>query len=70
MNKPVKRVSLLEDALSDLMEAEYILSAIAKKDVLHALTTEQRQRYNDVLSRLHALVYEVSQDTAREQTAA
>ena len=70
MKKPVKRAILLEDALSDLMEAEYILSAIAKKDGVRALTTKQRQRYNDVLSRLHALVYEVSQETAQEQSAA
>ena len=44
LKKPVKRVILLEEALSDLMEAEYILSTIESWDVFQSFTdTSQEQ---------------------------
>ena len=69
MKKPVKRVILLEDALSELMEAEDILAAIETKDVFQAFTPKQKQDYYDALSRLRGLIHNESGDTSPEQTA-
>jgi hypothetical protein len=42
MKKPVQRVSLLEDVLSDLMEVEDILLKLELKEKLQPLTAKQR----------------------------
>ena len=69
MKKPVKRVILLEEALSDLMEAEYILSTIESRDVFQSFTDTQKRHYHEVLSRLRDLTHDISQDTSQEQLA-
>ena len=69
MKKPVKRVMLLEEALSDLMEAELILSSVERRDVFQAFTPKQKQDYHEALSRLRVLIEKVSGDASQEQMA-
>ena len=64
MKKPVQRVSLLEDVLSDFMEVEDILLKLELKDKLQPLTANQRQLYKDIMERLRELV----RDLAKEVT--
>jgi hypothetical protein len=45
MKKPVKRVNLLENVLSDLLEVEDILLKVELKKELEPLSAKQRQLY-------------------------
>ena len=69
MKKPVRRVILLEEAFSELMEAETILASVQRRDVFKAFTPKQKQDYQEALSRLRVLIEKVSGDTSQEQMA-
>jgi hypothetical protein len=49
MKKPVQRVSLLEDALSDFFEVEDVLVKLELKNKLQPLTAKQMQLYKKFL---------------------
>ena len=70
MKKPVQRVSLLEDVLSDFFEVEDVLVKLELKNELQPLTAKQMQLYKEILARLRELVRDVTNDVAREHRAA
>jgi len=70
MKKPVERVSLLEDVLSDFFEVEDVLVKLELKNKLQPLTAKQMQMYKEILSRLRELVRDVTKDVAQEHRAA
>jgi|GraSoiStandDraft_4_1057263.scaffolds.fasta_scaffold1114933_1 hypothetical protein len=70
MKKPVERVSLLEDVLSDFFEVEDILVKLELKNDLQPLTAKQMQLYKEILARLRELVRDVTKEVAQEHRAA
>ena len=70
MKKPVERVSLLEDVLSDSFEVEDALVKLERKNKLQPLTAKQMQMYKEILARLRELVRDVTKDVAQEHRAA
>jgi hypothetical protein len=70
MKKPVKRVSLLEDVLSDFFDVENILMKSELKNELQPLTSKQKQLYSEVVARLRELVRDLTKDVEQEHRAA
>ena len=70
MKKPVKRVSLLENVLSDLLEAEDILLNLELTKGLEPLTAKQRRLYKETLAGVRELVRDLTKDVAQEHRAA
>ena len=50
MKKPIKRVTLLEDVLSDFLEVEGILTKLQILEALQ-LTAKQMQLYKEIVAR-------------------
>ena len=69
MKKPIKRVSLLEDVLSDLLEVEGILSKLQIVEALQ-LTAKQMRLYKEIVARVNELVMDLTNDVAQEHDAA
>ena len=70
MKKPVKRVNLLENVLSDFLEVEDILLKVELKKELEPLSAKQRQLYKETLASLSELVRDLTKDVAQEHRAA
>lgn len=70
MKKPVQRVILLEDVLSDILEVEDLLLQLELKDELQPLNSKQIQLYKEITQRVHELVRDVTSDVANEHRAA
>ena len=70
MKKPVQRVSLLEDVLSDFMEVEDILLKLELKEKLQPLTANQRQLYKEIMERLRELLRDLAKEVTQEHRAA
>jgi len=66
MKKPVERVSLLEDVLSDFFEVEDILVKLELKNKLQSLAAKQMQLYNETLGTLRELLRDLTNDVAQE----
>ena len=69
MKKPIKRVTLLEDVLSDFLEVERILSKLQIVEALQ-LTAKQMQLYKEIVARVNELVRDLTNDVAQEHGAA
>ena len=69
MKKPIKRVTLLEDVLSDFLEVEGILSNLQILEALQ-LTAKQMQLYKEIVARVNELVRDLTNDVAQEHDAA
>jgi hypothetical protein len=69
MKKPIKRVTLLEDVLSDFLEIEGILSKLQVVEALQ-LTAKQMQLYKEIVARVNELVRDLTNDVAQEHDAA
>jgi SNF2 family DNA or RNA helicase len=69
MKKPTKRVTLLEDVLSDFLEVEGILSKLQIVEALQ-LTAKQMQLYKEIVARVNELVRDLTNDVAQEHGAA
>jgi hypothetical protein len=69
MKKPIKRVTLLEDVLSDFLEVEGILSKLQIVEALQ-LTAKQMQLYKEIVARVNELVRDLTNDVAQEHGAA
>ena len=70
MKKPVQRVSLLEDVLSDFMEVEDILLKLELKEKLQPLTGNQRQLYKEIMEGLRELLRDLAKEVTQEHRAA
>jgi SNF2 family DNA or RNA helicase len=55
MKKPIKRVTLLQDVLSDFLEVEGILSKLQIVEALQ-LTAKQMKLYKEIVARVNELV--------------
>jgi SNF2 family DNA or RNA helicase len=69
MKKPIKRVTLLQDVLSDFLEVEGILSKLQIVEALQ-LTAKQMQLYKEIVARVNELVRDLTNDVAQEHDAA
>jgi hypothetical protein len=69
MKKPIKRVTLLQDVLSDFLEVEAILSKLQIGEALQ-LTAKQMQLYKEIVARVNELVRDLTDDVAQEHGAA
>jgi hypothetical protein len=69
MKKPIKRVTLLQDVLSDFLEVEGILSNLQIVEALQ-LTAKQMQLYKEIVARVNELVRDLTDDVAQEHGAA
>ena len=69
MKKPIKRVTLLEDVLSDFLEVEGILTKLQILEALQ-LTAKQMQLYKEIVARVNELVRDLTNDVAQEHDAA
>ena len=69
MKKPIKRVTLLQDVLSDFLEVEGILSKLQIVEALQ-LTAKQMQLYKEIVARVNELVRDLRNDVAQEHDAA
>ena len=69
MKKPIKRVTLLEDVLSDFLEIEGILSKLQIVEALQ-LTAKQMQLYKEIVAKVNELVRDLTNDVAQEHDAA
>jgi SNF2 family DNA or RNA helicase len=69
MKKPIKRVTLLQDVLSDFLEVEGILSKLQIVEALQ-LTAKQMQLYKEIVARVNELVRDLTNDVAQEHGAA
>ena len=67
--KPVKRATLLEEALADLTDAEEILAKLEGSDTFEAFSRTQKQSYYETLAKLRDLMLDLGEDTSREQIA-
>ncbi|HEX6503456.1 MAG TPA: hypothetical protein VF011_09415 [Terriglobales bacterium] len=67
--KPPHRGMYLEDALHALGEMEKMFAGLESSDVFQAFTATEKARYHDALGRLHDLIHDLEQDSAREQLA-
>jgi hypothetical protein len=70
MKKPVSRATLLEYLLSDFIEVEDMLLQLELKDGTRPLTTKETRLYNAVRTRLRELITALTNDLAREHSAA
>jgi len=70
MKKPVKRVSLLEDLLSDFIEIEDILLKLELTNELQPLSAKQKQLHKEIVERVTELVKDLSSDVVQEHRAA
>jgi len=68
MKKP-KRVTLLEDVLSDFLEVEGILTKLQILEALQ-LTAKQMQLYKEIVAKVNELVRDLTNDVAQEHDAA
>jgi len=69
MKKPIKRVTLLEDVLSDFLEVEGILTNLQILEALQ-LTAKQMQLYKEIVAKVNELVRDLTNDVAQEHDAA
>ena len=69
MKKPIKRVTLLEDVLSDFLEVEGILTKLQILEALQ-LTAKQMQLYKEIVAKVNELVRDLTNDVAQERDAA
>ena len=69
MKKPIKRVTLLEDVLSDFLEVERILTKLQILEALQ-LTAKQMQLYKEIVAKVNELVRDLTNDVAQEHDAA
>jgi hypothetical protein len=69
MKKPIKRVTLLEDVLSDFLEVEGILTRLQILEALQ-LTAKQMQLYKEIVAKVNELVRDLTNDVAQEHDAA
>jgi len=69
MKKPIKRVTLLEDVLSDFLEVEGILTKLQILEALQ-LTAKQMQLYKEIVAKVNELVRDLTNDVAQEHAAA
>jgi SNF2 family DNA or RNA helicase len=69
MKKPIKRVTLLQDVLSDFLEVEGILSKLQIVEALQ-LTAKQMQLYKEIVAKVNELVRDLTNDVAQEHDAA
>ncbi len=69
MKKPAHRGMYLEDALNTLRAMERTFAGLESSDVFEAFTSAEKTRYWDVLSGLQYLIYDLEQDSTREQMA-
>ena len=69
MKKPIKRVTLLEDVLSDFLEVEGILTNLQILEALQ-LTAKQMQLYKEIVAEVNELVRDLTNDVAQEHDAA
>ena len=69
MKKPLKRVTLLEDVLSDFLEVEGILTRLQILEALQ-LTAKQMQLYKEIVAKVNELVRDLTNDVAQEHDAA
>jgi hypothetical protein len=69
MKKPIKRVTLLEDVLSDVLEVEGILTNLQILEALQ-LTAKQMQLYKEIVAKVNELVRDLTNDVAQEHDAA
>ena len=69
MKKPIKRVTLLEDVLSDVLEVEGILTNLQIVEALQ-LTAKQMQLYKEIVGKVNELVRDLTNDVAQERDAA
>ena len=69
MKKPIKRVTLLEDVLSDFLEVEGILRKLQIREALQ-LTAKQMQLYKEIVAKVNELVRDLTNDVAQEHDAA
>jgi hypothetical protein len=70
MKKPVSRATLLEDLLSDFLEVEDMLLKLELEDRTRPLTTKEARLCKEVRARLRELIIELTNDLAREHSAA
>ena len=68
MKKP-KRVTLLEDVLSDFLQVEGILTNLQILEALQ-LTAKQMQLYKEIVAKVNELVRDLTNDVAQEHDAA
>jgi hypothetical protein len=64
------RATLLEDILSKLIEVEDMLLELELKDSVRPLTIKETRLYKEVRARLRELITELTNDLAREHSAA
>ena len=69
MKKPIKRVTLLEDVLSDFLQVEGILTKLQILEALQ-LTAKQMQLYKEIVAKVNELVRDLTNDVAQEHDAA
>ena len=69
MKKPIKRVTLLEDVLSDFLEVEGILTKLQILEALQ-LTAKQMRLYKEIVAKVNELVRDLTNDVAQEHDAA
>jgi hypothetical protein len=69
MKKPVHRANRLGDALNELMEAEYIIAQLKRKEAFQALTARQMRQFHIVHDLLRVLIHDLEEDSAQEQMA-
>ena len=67
--KPVHRAIRLDDALNELMEAEYIIAQLKRKEAVQAFTAGRKRQFQIVHSLLRELIHDLEQDNAQEQSA-
>jgi hypothetical protein len=70
MKRRGSRATLLEDILSDLIEVEDMLLELELKDSVRPLTIKETRLYKEVRARLRELITELTNDLAREHSAA
>ncbi len=70
MKKPVRRVRLLEDLLSDLLDVVDILAKLELEDGVQLLAAKRAQLYQEIHDKLCELISDLTSDVAREHRAA
>jgi len=68
--RPVRRATLLEDLLSDILEIEEILLQMELKDGLEPLTAKEVRLYRQLRAKLRDVISELTNDVAQEHSAA
>jgi hypothetical protein len=70
IEKPVGRATLLQDLLRDFLEVEDILLKLELEDRTRPLTTKETRLCKEVRARLRELIIALTNDLAREHSAA